>query len=73
MTTMMVFALAIMAAAPQSHQASAMAQATVTIRVVSGVRLKLDGSDNPGAPRAHEVQVRSPDGSEQTAKLIEFE
>jgi hypothetical protein len=50
-----------------------MAQATATIRVVAAVRLKLDGSDNPGAPPARNAVLRSSDGTAQPAKLIEFQ
>jgi hypothetical protein len=71
---LLVVAAAVFASpSPPSHPVSAMAQATATIRVVAAVRLKLDGSDNPGAPPARNAVLRSSDGTAQPAKLIEFQ
>ena len=70
---MMLLAAALALVAPQPRTAAAVAQATVTIRVIAAVRLKLDGSENAGAPRAHDSVIRTPDGSAQPAKLIEFQ
>lgn len=47
-------------------------EAVATVRIVSGVRLKLDSPTNPDAPRAHETKVNA-DGKVQPARLIEFE
>jgi len=66
-------AVALATSQPSSHPVSATAQATATIRVVTAVRLKLDGTDNPGAPRVRNSVLRSSDGSTQAAKLIEFQ
>ena len=52
---------------------SATAQAIATIRVVSGVRLKLDAPVNPGAPPTRDTVLRSGDGTSQPARLIEFQ
>lgn len=58
---------------PSDHRASATVQATATIRVVTGVQLKLDGSANPGAPPVRDSVLRSADGTTQAAKLIDFQ
>jgi hypothetical protein len=71
---MFTLAAAVLAtAAPHSAATSAVAQATATIRVVTAVRLKLDASDNPGAPTARNAVLRLKDGTAQPAKLIEFQ
>jgi hypothetical protein len=66
-------AASIATAMPQSRPVTAAVQATATIRVVSAVRLKLDGEPNPGAPPARDSTVKSADGTSQPAKLIEFQ
>jgi hypothetical protein len=66
-------AASISTALPQSRPVTAVVQATATIRVVSVVRLKLDGEINPGAPPARDSVLKSTDGSSQPAKLIEFQ
>ena len=49
-------------------------QAQATVRIVAGVRVKLDGTTNSDAPAAHETSVGSTgNGSAQPARLIEFE
>jgi hypothetical protein len=48
------------------------AVATATVRIVSGVRLKLGSVENPGAPPVHDSIVTA-DGTPRKAKLIEFE
>ena len=71
---MVLLALAALAAnPPQPRPVSAVAQATATIRVISAVRLTLDGTSNPGLPRPRDGLVKSADGSVQQAKLIEFQ
>ena len=74
MPMLLIVAVAALATVPQlSSPAAATAQATATIRIVTAVRLKLDGSDNPGAPPARDSIVKDRDGNRQPAKLIEFE
>jgi hypothetical protein len=62
-------AVALATSQPSSPTVSATAHATATIRVVTAVRLKLDGTDNPGAPPVRNAVLRSRDA----AKLIEFQ
>ena len=61
-------------AAPQSDSrpSPVVAQATATIRIISGVQMKLDSPTNEGAPPARETTV-SADGTQKPARLIEFE
>ena len=71
---MVLLATAALAATPpQPRPVSASVQATATIRVISGVQLKLDGTNNPGAPSPRDSNIKSADGSVQPAKLIEFQ
>jgi hypothetical protein len=56
-----------------SHPVTASAQATATIRIVTAVRLKLDGSENRDAPPVRNVVLRTSDGVTHPAKLIEFQ
>ena len=49
------------------------ARATAMVRIVAGVRLKLDGSDNPHAPSARQSLVHNRDGTRERARLIEFQ
>jgi hypothetical protein len=67
-------AATIAAAAPQpsSSPRPVVAQARATVRIVSGVSLKLDAPTNEGAPPAHDSIVVT-DGTARPAKLIEFE
>jgi hypothetical protein len=60
-------------AASAGWRATASVQARATVRILSGVRLKLDSPTNPGAPAAHNSMFVASDGSRQPAKLIEFE
>ncbi|MGN6848793.1 MAG: hypothetical protein ACTHJK_04855 [Sphingomicrobium sp.] len=55
------------------HPVSATVQATATIRIVSGVTLRLDAPNNPDAPPSRDTVIRSADGSTAPAKLIEFQ
>ena len=63
-------------AAPMPHPVrwapQATVQATAMIRILSGVRLTLNGQPNTNAPRARESSIRA-DGAPQRAILIEFE
>jgi len=74
---MFLLAAAIAAAtAPAGSTASSPVvevQATATVRILSGVRLKLDSSSNAGAPPAHDSAVTAKDGTVQPARLIEFQ
>ena len=71
---MFLIAAIALATAPMSPAApSATAQATATIRVVTGIRLKFDAAENPGAPASHDAVLRLSDGTTQPAKLIEFQ
>lgn len=64
---------AIAASAPQpSGPRPAVVQATATVRIVSGVRLRLDSLMNRDAPIAHRTKVTT-DGVRRDAQLIEFE
>jgi hypothetical protein len=56
----------------ESRPRPVIAEAVATVRIVSGVRLKLDSPTNPDAPPAHETKVTT-DGKPQPARLIEFE
>ena len=70
---MLLVAAAALVTAPPQSRVSASVQATATIRVVSGVTLKLDGSPNPGAPPAREIVLKAADGTRQPVKIIEFQ
>ena len=74
MSLMLLFAAAILAAdPPPPRQASVVAQATATVRVIRAVTLKLDGSANDEAPAPRNAVVASADGSRRSVKLIEFQ
>jgi hypothetical protein len=73
---MFLLAAVIATTAPASGAAPSPAvavQATATVRILSGVRLKLDSPDNAGAPPAHDSVVTTKDGTAQPARLIEFQ
>ena len=57
---------------PDSRPAAVAVQATATVRIVSGVKLKLDSPTNDGAPAARDSTI-SADGTQKPARLIEFE
>jgi hypothetical protein len=57
---------------PRAVAVPVAAEAIATVRIVRGVRLKLDSPTNEGAPPAHDSKLTS-DGKVQTARLIEFE
>ena len=66
-------AAAVAASTPQSSgPAPVVVQATATVRILSGVRLKLDSPTNTDAPLAHDTAVKT-DGTQQPARLIEFQ
>jgi hypothetical protein len=69
-------ALAAMVAHASANEARpqprVMAEATATVRIVSGVQLRLDSTTNKDAPRAHKSVVVA-NGTPHPAQLIEFE
>ena len=67
-------AAAAIAAEPPSRAVAVpvAAEAVATVRIVRGVRLKLDSPTNEGAPPAHDSKVKT-DGKPVHARLIEFE
>jgi hypothetical protein len=70
---MFLLAAALASAAPPAPaRTPALAQARATVRIISGVRLKLDGSPNRDVPASHEAVVHT-DGKPHGARLIEFE
>jgi len=74
MSAMLLLASAMLSStALQPHPSGATVQATATIRVLSAVQLKLDGSSNPGAPPLRDSVIKAPDGTSRPAKLIEFQ
>jgi hypothetical protein len=76
MPVMVLLAAAALSIAPppaEPRPAAAVVQSTVTIRVISGVTLKLNGEPNPGMPAARDSTIKAPDGAAVSAKLIEFQ
>lgn len=76
MTSMLLIAAAaaVLSTAPAMQSpAAASAPATATIRIVTAVRLKLDGSENPGIPKARDSIFRDANGADQHARVIEFQ
>jgi hypothetical protein len=66
-------ALAVAAAQPRSPAPPPpVVQARATVRIISGVRLHLDGKPNSKAPRPREAVIHTDRGPKQ-ARLIEFE
>ena len=57
---------------PSPRSAPVIAQATATVRIISGVRLDLQSANNEGAPTARASTV-AVNGERQPARLIEFE
>jgi len=70
---MIFLAAAALATKAPEPRVSAVVQATATIRIVSGVSLKLDGSPNADAPPARDSIIKTSDGTSHPAKLIEFQ
>jgi len=70
---MLLLAAASLAASPPPRPAVTVAQASATIRVISAVRLRLDGSPNSDAPPPRPTMLRAADGTTQSIKLIEFQ
>jgi hypothetical protein len=68
-----IAAAALTASSPaQGTQPRVSVEAIATVRILSGVRLRLDSPTNRDAPRAHDTIVIT-DGNRRPAKLIEFE
>lgn len=70
---MFLFASAIIVAASPPANVAASVQATATIRVVRAIRVKLDGSYNPGVSAPRVSRIKLADGSSQVVKVIEFQ
>jgi hypothetical protein len=73
MFTLAAAAALVTAPSPDRRPAPAVAQASATVRIISGVALKLDSPTNPDAPPAHDAMVTTKDGGTRPARLIEFE
>jgi hypothetical protein len=58
---------------PTHSPAAAAVQATATVRVVTGVVIKLGARANADAPPTQETVIHSADGSAVPAKLVEFQ
>ena len=71
---MIWLAAAALAASPsaQGTQPRVSVEAIATVRILSGVRLRLDSPINRDAPRTHDSIVIT-GGTRRPAKLIEFE
>jgi hypothetical protein len=69
----LALAAATAAPSPQGGQPVVVSQATATVRILSGVRLKLDSRVNADAPIAHDSKVTTTDGTQHPARLIEFQ
>lgn len=77
---MLFFALSALAAAPlaESHvaprgQTIAVVQATATIRVLTSVRVRLDGSPSPDTPLPRDSILGATGDAHQPIKVIEFQ
>jgi hypothetical protein len=57
----------------QPSRSAVTVSATATIRVVSGISLKLGAATNPGAPPTRDSIIHTADGIAVAAKLIEFQ
>jgi len=71
---MLLLAAAIIAAnapAPMEPR-PAVAQARASVRIISGARVKFDGTPDRDVPAAHEAVVHT-DGKAHGARLVEFE
>jgi hypothetical protein len=74
---LLIFASAILASAPSAvgHlPVRPQVQATATVRIISGVQLRLDGRANPHAPAPRPAMIELERGTAKVAaRLIEFE
>ena len=67
--------LATLASAPQNatpQPTRAIVQATATVRIISGTRIRLDGQASADAPAPTDGVVHTK-GLAQTARLVEFQ
>lgn len=68
-----LMAVAVAAANPSPNASRGVtAEALATVRILSGVRLKLDSAANMDAPVAHDSKIID-NGTKRPARLIEFE
>ena len=66
-------AVATLASAQNAQQPTrAIVQATATVRIISGTRIRLDGQASADAPAPTDGVVHT-EGSARTARLIEFQ
>lgn len=72
MLALVAFAAVVSASQAQPVSTGPTVQARATVRIVSGVRLKLDGTANPAAPALRAATIRTA-GLAQPARLIEFQ
>ena len=74
---LLLLASAIAASVPQGtapSPARPQVQATATVRIVSGMQLRMDGRPNPHAPRPRPAMIELERGTAKVAaRLIEFE
>ncbi len=71
----LIAAAAIAASTPTAapvRSPAAVVQARASVRIISGVRLRLDGQPNRDAPAARETVIRT-GGTARPVRLIEFE
>lgn len=72
----LLLALAALAAATADQPAArpgASAQATATIRVLSGSAIRFEEVEKDSPASLRDTQVRSSDGSLQTVRVVEFQ
>lgn len=72
MLALVAFAAVVSALHAQPVATGPTAQARATVHIVSGVRLKLDGTVNAAVPAPRDATVRTA-GLVQRARLIEFQ
>ena len=74
---LLLLASAFLAIAPHgtaSSPARPQVQATATVRIVSGIQLRMDGRANPTAPQPRPAMIELERGTAKVAaRLIEFE
>lgn len=69
----MVFVAALAAAQPQAPPVAATARARATIRILSGVRLRVGAERSEEGHAVERSTMRNADGSRQPAMLVQFE
>ena len=72
MLALAALAMAASAPPPAPPPTGPSVEARATVRIVSGVRLRLDGSANADAPPPRDTVVQA-FGEPQPARLVEFE